>query len=238
MRIITWNCGGGKFRAKAQQVARLKPDVLAVQEVENLDKVKLVPEPAFQDRAHCSAYPRRSMGIFSYTGTTLEAVDQPDDENLWTYAFRRFEVKRASLPFHVAAVWTYSTKIKENSYRQAHKGLGTYDKWMRHLPTVLLGDFNTNAKFQVKKSSGWPALKSLIDSLGLVSAYHESTGEEFGKESQPTHFPKRKNASPSHIDYCFLPKDWTKHITKVEVGDPKFWTTISDHVPLIVDLDL
>ena len=113
MRIITWNCRIGGFRKKAKQIAPLKPDVLAVQEVEPIDNVLLFDgewQPTYRDRANCPAYPGRSIGVFSYTNTTkLRAVDVPDPENLWTYAFRRYEAHREGQTFNVAAVWPYAT---------------------------------------------------------------------------------------------------------------------------------
>jgi endonuclease/exonuclease/phosphatase family metal-dependent hydrolase len=36
VRFVTWNCAIGQFRGKAKAIAPLKPDILAVQEVESL----------------------------------------------------------------------------------------------------------------------------------------------------------------------------------------------------------
>ena len=41
-----------------------------------------------------------------------------------------------------------------------------------------------------------------------------------------------------HLDYCFIPKSWTEHLTKVEVGTYDEWHSFSDHASLIVDLAL
>jgi hypothetical protein len=54
MRLVTWNCRAGDFRRKAEAVAKLKPDVLVVQEVENIDAVLMFAghdQPTFRHRA-------------------------------------------------------------------------------------------------------------------------------------------------------------------------------------------
>lgn len=70
-----------------------------------------------------------------------------------------------------------------------------------------------------------------------MSAYHSKTGEEHGAESQPTYF-YRGQKFKTQLDYCFLPSEWADKIMAVRVGMYEDWGTLSDHAPLIVDLDL
>lgn len=238
MRIVTWNCRVGGFRKKARLIAPFKPDILAVQEVEPIDGTHSFASefrPSYFDRPNFAAFPRRSTGMVSYNpGMELHAIDAPDAENLWQFGFRRYEANGGA--FQVVGVWTFDTPAnRRGSYRQAHKGLEEYGAWIRERPTVVLGDFNNTANY---KNYGWRALEELVDSLGLVSAYHSHTGEKFGEEKCPTHFHKGHEKSAFHLDYCFLPKAWAEHISSVEVGDYNSWSEFSDHVPLIVDLNL
>ena len=207
MRIVTWNCRVGKFREKARYVEPLQPHILAVQEVEPLDNFPVLAgesQPRFRERAVCPSYPRRGIGMFSYNdAVTIKPVDLPDPLDLSSFAFRRYTVDFNDLHFHMIAVWPYATKIRMNSYRQAHQGL-------------------------VK----------LTNDLGLTSAYHEHFKQEFGEESSPTYFHLGDELNPFHLDYCFLPKQWVQYITSVEVKPYDQYKGISDHVPLIVDLDL
>jgi len=235
MRIATWNCRVGGFRKKAARIAPFRPDVLAVQEVEKIDAATKFAgeiEPTYRDRATLEKYPRRSIGMFSYTGLNLKAVDYPDP----TFAFRRYSAWRKGISFQVVAVWTYALRgEREKSYRQAHEGLIDHSDWILKRPTVILGDFNQSAAY---KSSGWRTLIALMDSLGLVSAYHNHFKETFGAESRPTHFHHGRESNPFHLDYCFLPREWAQRITSVEVGAHGDWSDVSDHRPLIVDVDL
>ena len=43
-----------------------------------------------------------------------------------------------------------------------------------------------------------------------------------------------------HVDYCFMPLDWCSHLREVEVGEFDAWIGkgLSDHVPLVVDVDV
>ena len=78
MRSVTWNCRVGGFRRKAGPVAALRPDILAVHEVEPIDGVLLFAgesQPTCRDRLADPAFPRRAIGMFSYTDTELRAVD-------------------------------------------------------------------------------------------------------------------------------------------------------------------
>jgi endonuclease/exonuclease/phosphatase family metal-dependent hydrolase len=101
---------------------------------------------------------------------------------------------------------------------------------------VVLGDFNANASF---KGNNWNQLVELLDGLALVNAYHSQfEGKPFGREGHPTHFHRGKESAPFHLDYCFVPKAWVPHITRVKVGTYAEWHKISDHAPVIVDLAL
>lgn len=234
MRLVTWNCRVGGFRNKAKYIAPLRPDVLAVQEVEPLDRVQEFAgseQPTFRDRLSNPRFPRRSIGVFSYTGTTLQAADLVDP----VYEFRRYRATHGGLAFQVVAVWTAPAEIRANNYKQAIHGARLHQEWIRRTPTVIMGDFNDNASY---RSTNWPELMSAMEPLGLVSAYHSFFGEEFGSESRPTHFHKGSTDSAWHLDYCFIPQAWETRITHMEVGDHSEWSHVSDHVPLVVDLDL
>jgi endonuclease/exonuclease/phosphatase family metal-dependent hydrolase len=169
--------------------------------------------------------------MFSYTGIQLKAVDEPEP----MYSFRRFEARRDDLEFNVIAVWPWQTKASKTAFRQMHEGLIAHGRWIAERPTVILGDFNANASF---RGNNWKDLLDLLKPLGLVSAYHRHFGEEFGRETRPTHFHRGKSTAPFHLDYCFLPEEWARHIETVEVGSFADWREHSDHAPLRVDLDL
>ena len=230
MRLVTWNCCGS-FLRKSERVSELKPDILAVQEVEDLGE-----SPAFAGKLQPTYFHRislrqlpRSIGLFSYTGVELDWVRVAG-------GVRCYKAKVDGLEFQIMDVWT--TKAaggdREDDYRQLHEALVHQDGWVRHHPTVVLGDFNQNAS---QPGDDWSMLEKLLSDLGLVSAYHHFSNEAFGHESRPTFYRDRKPEEGQHLDYCFLPQGWCPHITGVTVGTHEEWGDLSDHVPLIVDLD-
>jgi exonuclease III len=232
LRIVSWNCRVGGFRYKSANVAPLRADILAVQEVSQKDDVLVfggVEQPTFRNQIMDPAYPRRSIGFYSYTNAGIRAVDETDP----LYAFRRFTVNKGFLEFNVAAVWTSATKTAATSYMQAHDGIARHREWIRERPTVILGDFNMDWSY---RKSALPGLVSLTNELGLVSAYHKFFDEPFGGETRKTYFHRGDAAAHWHLDYCFVPASWSPFIRQVTVGDHSAWAKVSDHVPLIVDL--
>jgi endonuclease/exonuclease/phosphatase family metal-dependent hydrolase len=72
--------------------------------------------------------------------------------------------------------------------------------------------------------------------MDLVSAYHEFNSENHGRETRPTYYFLWKEDRPYHIDYCFLPRDWMKRVSRVEIGTYEDWKSHSDHRPLLVEI--
>ena len=233
MRLVTWNCRVGGFRKKAAHLAPFRPDILCVQEVEPVERAAFDERwrPTYCDRTCAPGFPRRGLGVLSYTDTEFAALDASEPFT----GFRRYEVRWNGLLFNVAGIWTWGTRLARTSYRQALDGLARHAHWIRQRPTVMLGDFNANSSFRGKN---WSQLIELTDAFGMVSAYHYFFNEAPGKEKQPTHFHQGRRDRPFHLDYCFVPSDWASRITSVHVGSFSEWCASSDHVPLVVDLDV
>ena len=81
----------------------------------------------------------------------------------------------------------------------------------------------------------------ILEKMGLVSVYHEQRGERQGEETIPTiYWRDRKRDGPTyHIDYIFLPRSWLPAVNDFSIGSFDDWcaTGLSDHVPLILDVD-
>lgn len=237
MKLTTWNCRIGGFRTKAKHIASHRPDVLVVQEVEPSALTDLFldgdSQPTYRDRVGDPAMPKRAIGVFSYTSLKLDAVDVAEP----AYCFRRHSAQQGDLAFQVVSVWQCATDdARATWYQQAHDGLRRHAEWIRQRPTVILGDFNDNGHVSYGKT--WRALLDQMNGLDLVSTYHHFFHEDFGSETRPTHFHQGKEQKKFHVDYCFVPRAWTKHITKVDVGTFADWGSVSDHAPLTVELAL
>jgi endonuclease/exonuclease/phosphatase family metal-dependent hydrolase len=235
MRFVTWNCHAGRFQDKATKVAELKPAILAVQEIEYFDhatKFLDVLDPS--SREHCAAegFPRRGFGMFSFGDIRLVPLDGSAPFS----GFRRYEAAWGDHQINVVGVGPWATRSVSTSYRQAHEGLRANPEWIQLRETVILGDFNASGGFRSSRNvRNWKELLGLTNELGLISAYHEYTGESFGGEKLHTHFQR---GSDAHLDYCFIPQAWRSKIAKVTVGSSEEWRSLSDHMPLIVDIKL
>ncbi len=103
---------------------------------------------------------------------------------------------------------------------------------------LVAGDFNNNVRWDKgKKATNHAHIVAGLERLGMASAYHVGRGEFHGKESSATLYRRDRKY---HVDYCFLPLEWCSHLREVEVGEFDAWAGhgLSDHVPLIVDLDV
>jgi endonuclease/exonuclease/phosphatase family metal-dependent hydrolase len=143
---------------------------------------------------------------------------------------------RGPIAFTVIAVWAQP----EPSYSEAlRRGLQVYNDLLTDSPVVLLGDLNSSAAWDARRGRtdhrDFEAL--LCQRYGLVSAYHAATGEALGRETQPTHYWQWHEQSPFHLDYCYLPEAWLPGLRSVAVGSYQEWADISDHRPLVVDVD-
>jgi len=103
-----------------------------------------------------------------------------------------------------------------------------------------MGDLNSNAIWdqQHPAALNHSALVERLRILDLASAYHAFFAEKQGAETRPTYYHWRKQTFRHHIDYCFLPNEWTSGVRSVEVGVAEEWLGDSDHCPLIVDIDI
>ena len=101
----------------------------------------------------------------------------------------------------------------------------------------MIGDFNANAIWDnPKKDYDFSRLANRLESeFKYKSAYHDYFGEAYGKESIPTHYFWWKEDRKFHIDYCYIPNDIT--INKVDIGNYIDWSSLSDHRPMIVDIN-
>ena len=123
--------------------------------------------------------------------------------------------------------------------RGMHRAVRACRSLMQAQPTVLLGDFNSNAIWDAEHPAdrSHSALVRYLGERGLVSAYHSRYAEAQGRETRPTFFLYRHERRAYHIDYCFLPTDWLARMRDVTVGDHRAWASKSDHMPLTVDVD-
>jgi endonuclease/exonuclease/phosphatase family metal-dependent hydrolase len=120
---------------------------------------------------------------------------------------------------------------------QFWKYLQIHREQLAHSNTIIAGDFNSNAIWD--KQDRWWSHSDTINELSAInieSLYHHSTGEQQGKEAQPTFYLHRQDAKPYHIDYVFMSTKLLLSST-IELGKANDWLSVSDHMPICATIN-
>jgi exodeoxyribonuclease-3 len=243
MRVATWNCSMALHR-KFDAMLRLKPDIAVICEC---------------------AEPKRLQELAGSLALRADAVWIGDNRNkgLAVFGFNGYAVHLAE-PFHrtlrhvapvhvtgpvtcnLLAVWAQNASggmTRKHQLGPLRRALTKYHGFLSERPSIVAGDFNNNVYWH---RPGWRinhgnAVASL-KKLGLASAYHALRGELQGEETVPTlYWRDRKKDGPTyHIDYVFVPAPWIDRVRELAVGTFEDWcgSGLSDHVPIVVDIDI
>jgi hypothetical protein len=226
VRLLTWNCCRGRLAVKGPPVQALSPDLVVLQECAR-------PQAGETGWLWFGDNPRQGIGVWAAPGYRLRPLPPRPGVPRYTVPLK---VTRPR-PFLLFAVWAH----KDPAYpyvRAVIRAVEIYRDLIASQPTVILGDFNSNAQWNRAREDArdHAYLVRLLTELGLVSTYHRFHGEEHGAESRPTLYLLRSETRPYHVDYCFIPKAWGKRLTEVRVGSYADWRHLSDHRPLVVDI--
>jgi exodeoxyribonuclease-3 len=226
VRLVTWNCCSGPLVRKLSDLATLAADIAVVPECPRIEE---------QPGAVVWRGSKPTKGLAVFAAGPWRVHRAPAPRGLPRYALP----VQVSGPesFLLLAVWAMPHPTIPY-VRGMHRAVRACRSLMQAQPTVLLGDFNSNAIWDGEHPAdrSHSALVRYLGEMGLVSAYHSRYAEAQGRETRPTFFLYRHQRRPYHIDYCFLPTDWLGRIRDVTVGDHRAWATKSDHMPLTVDV--
>ena len=221
MRIVTWNCCRGSLDEKLAAAEALRPDLLILQEAAR-------PALAASNQLWFGDNPRMGLLVAGYGETKV--TPGPSGPGQSAHAV----VVGGRTDFHLLAVWAKPepTYVDALAAAVAHHG-----DFLSGAPAVVAGDFNSNAIWDRPRGANDHSrvVQQLETDFGLVSAYHASTGCAQGSEPHATHYFRWQEASPFHIDYCFVPRAW--RIEQAHVGGFEEWKGLSDHRPLVVDVE-
>jgi exodeoxyribonuclease-3 len=226
---------------KYESLLALDPDVAIIPECSN-PELLAQKAPAFIPSSviWSGENPNKGLGVFtfgSFMGTKA-SIHQPDIPFIVPIRID------CSVPFNLLAVWACHSK--SNSYVQLmgplKRALNAYRAFVESSHTIVAGDFNDNVLWdKPTKANNHGENVAELNRLGLQSAYHFDRAIEQGCEEEKTLYWRNRTAEGPkyHIDYCFVPRDWTKSIISVTVGRFEDWVGkgLSDHVPLIVDVN-
>jgi endonuclease/exonuclease/phosphatase family metal-dependent hydrolase len=215
---------------KVDALLSLNPDLAVIPECSEKSAI------ALQQRGFNSLWfgtnPHKGLGVICRQDWPLHALQQPEQK--WIVAI---EVD-APTPFTLIAIWACrvgSTNV-HNYVGQVYYALASHPEWFNGSPVVLAGDLNSNKGWDERHDvTNHSSVVSILAERGLVSGYHEYFSEPQGMETRPTlHFYRRSDRT-FHIDYVFVPRTWT--LRTVEVGKYEQWSELSDHCPVVVEVE-
>ncbi len=235
MKIITWNCAG-KFREDYQKALDLAPDILIVQECEDIEKLGLLAWEKYPSSYFQVGDGKKNVALFTFGKLKAKLLDCHNEDFKYVIPF---ELSEGDKNFTLFAVWTKKT-AERNYVKQAYDALLFYKENHPKLldNCILAGDFNSNNVFNVKYPKlNHANLLAEFDSLKITSCYHKFFNEIDGQESTPSFYLQRNIAKPFHLDYCFASENFTSKLKSVKFGKADDYITHSDHLPLTVEFE-
>lgn len=235
MKIVTWNCNGA-FREKFQYILNFYADIYIIQECENPyeSKHKKYQEWA-QNYLWIGENKNKGLAIFARQDIKLEKLD-------WSNQYKDHYVKyflpcKINQNFDLLAVWTHRNNSPNFGY------IGQFWKYLqinkRNLnETIIVGDFNSNSIWD--EWDRWWNHSDVVNELkeiGIESFYHKYTGELQGNESIPTLYFQKNLKKTYHIDYVFGASKFCNSLNKIEIGCAEKWLKLSDHMPIVCEID-
>jgi exonuclease III len=231
MKIVTWNCNGA-FRKKFNFLAELNADIYVIQECEN---PALIEEHNFIDWNKkflwTGTNTHKGLGIFADGKIEMNLLDWQSKK------LEHFIACRINDDFNLVGTWCHGASLSKYPY------IGQLWKYLRLHKSkldkaVIAGDFNSN-KFWDKKGRKWnhsAVVKELSD-CGINSLYHKYFAESQGEEKQATFYLQKNTAKPYHLDYIFASEELYTTLNDVTIGEPRKWLTLSDHMPVVCELN-
>jgi exonuclease III len=235
MKIVTWNCNL-RLKDKFENLAALSPDISIVQECEFL------PESFFPGARYLwtGIDPKKGLGVIDFTDSAN--VDKSHDESLAFFLPVNLDSGKQKL----LATWAFNHRATNRfgpEYAgQPLKAFSHYHQWMEGGDLIVAGDFNNSVVWDKPEGkNNFDAIASTLSNYGLASAYHAfnktASGNKtaFGEESHATFYHTKKLEKPYHIDYVFIKN--TERIKDMWVGGYDEWIKLSDHVPVMVEVN-
>lgn len=236
LRVVTWNCNMALDR-KFERLLSLRPDVAIIQECASPDR------GARGWRSACSACDwvgfnaDKGLGILTFGDLTLSRGAMYSD----AYSLYLPVAVRGRCCFQVLGVWVADPrKVPPGATNDPVQAIRYYRPFIGAAPTVVAGDFNRLPQQMSAraKGAGGPSAVELLTGVGLANADYVMSDANGQPALRRTHYHQRHFARGFVVDYLFIPASFGAHLSAFEVGDPHDWLGLSDHVPLVAELDL
>ena len=224
------------FRKKAVHILKYKPDILVVPECEHPDKLNFVSRTNKPKQIlWFGENKNKGLGVFCYCDLKLEVLDVYNSDFKMVVPI---SVKGGSIEFNLFAVWANNPNDKDGQYvTQVWKAINHYDHLLKSSPSILTGDFNSNAIWDKKNRPDTHSnVVEYLRLYGIVSLYHSFHNQVHGEEKHATFYLYKHKNKPYHLDYCFGSECFLARVESVVMGRHSKWAKFSDHSPVIVTI--
>jgi len=223
------------FRNKYKRIMKLEPDILVVQECENLIKLNdTLKKYNVKEQIWFGNNSNKGIGIFSFGNLKIELKDLFNKDFEYVLPIK---VQTESSNFDLYAIWAMPNKFdySKRYIAQIWRAINYYNQF-KTTPSIFIGDFNSNAIWDKDyKIGNHSNVVAKLNYANIQSIYHYKRSIKHGKEEHPTFFLQKNKNKPYHVDYCFLNKNMIFSKTSVEIGKYENWIDLSDHMPIIID---
>jgi len=237
MRIVSWNCcwqKKGFTGEKRNEILKLNPDILIVQECKQDDWEKLNYSSEkghwYGDGKESQGDPNKNLGIGILCNEKYSidcSLFRGKDLSNMRYAVPYIIKKGNEEILTIFSVWTK----KIESYHVSILNSLEYFYEKINSPIVLVGDFNTGRQYGNKESGKfYEYIKKELKTKYLIENC------AFWQEWLPT-FHNKKNGNYDFYlnDHCFY--EWRYNVLSFGMGSWLHWSKHSDHIPIIIDFD-
>jgi len=237
LRVLTWNLQGGRgadLKFIGEELASWAPDVVALQEVQRRQAQRLGEQLEWHERWAFKHAPivRRSEGLAILSRHELAASEtlvlQPA---LLTSARRRIAlIVRVRLPGRLITV----ASVHLSHHERAAARLTEVNRFIEHIRTVdrdvvVAGDFNEQPPSNViarLEQNGWADSWSTAEARVGDGMTNWSPGSRIGR------------GPDQRIDYVLVARAIRVVRALIPTSRHQEFAPISDHLPLLVTLDL
>lgn len=236
MKIVTWNAGMA-FRNKIKKILPLKANILVIPECEDREKWgKNYDQNGIVDFIWKGDNINKGIGIISLDENYRIEI-HPDYDDKFRYIIP-IKVSAGKQEFIMFAVWSQKGEKRYSSYiGQIYLALEKYASLLKE-PCIIVGDWNSNKVFDhIKRVKTHSEVVEFLEGFGIKSAYHHFSKEEQGEELKATHYFRKENARPFHIDYLFASEIFLEQLKSFKIGSCEEWIEFSDHMPIIAEFN-
>jgi len=155
-----------------------------------------------------------------------------------------------TLPLHVSgpasfrllAVWglpLWAHRRRDPPPEPLGRAIERLAPFLSDAPAIVAGDFNRTLVGRRRNGSSVASvLARRLEALGFVSGYHHDRGVGHGEETEPTFCRYRRLPDRHHADHLFVDRATAARVRRVEIGYAPRWISTSDHMPLVLELEL